>query len=154
MTPRSREEDVEFGRQNELSIKSFLEQFLGCQLTKHPDTYWPMDFHSPDEKIWCETKRRFVEHDRYPTAIIGKYKIDFCDAHPEAAHYFTWQYEDGVYYIKYDPALFATFEQRMYRRNDRVDHSQALAMHYFIPHDALKLMRVGGKKIFPKRKVA
>ena len=136
---RTRVEDVATGKQNEATIKHKLETFFNTVLTKDTNEYAPLDFYNEDKTIFCETKRRFIKHNQYPTVMIGKHKIDSC-TEPNAKYYFTWVYNDGIYFIEYNKDKFNGYERRMFARNDRADHIQQDAEHYFIPISDLSEM--------------
>lgn len=132
-------DDRALGRQNEVDTKAIIERHFNVEITKTKDPFFVIDFVSANKKFWCELKRRLVNHDAYPTAIISKHKVDFCQD-PDATYVFVWRYNDGVYYIKYDKEKFSKYEVKMYRRFDRTDHHQMASPHYFIPvTDLLKI---------------
>jgi hypothetical protein len=136
---RSRVEDLETGFENERQVKETLERVFGCNLNKERYAYAVIDFANDDKTVWVETKRRLVDHNDYDTAIISKWKVDHCDREG-CEYYFTWVYNDGLYGMRYDKALFDTFDVRLYKRKDRVDHKQEPKPHYFIPYRHLKMM--------------
>ena len=140
MTTRSKAEDLTNGLKNEVVCKPLFENHFKEKLTKHPNPYWAMDFFNEPRTFWLEVKERNVAHDQFPTAIISKHKIDFCRGNKEATHYFAWKYRDGIYYIKFEEEVWATFECRDYKRFDRVDDVQRESLHYFIPCELLRKM--------------
>ena len=136
--PPSKTQDLEFGLKSEENTKSVLEQFLGCELKK-TGTYAAMDFVNEPKTIYVELKTRRVNHDQYPTALIGKNKVDFCKI-SNSTCYFVYVYMDGIYYIKYDKKLFDSFELRDYERGQRQGGIQPKQLFYFIPHIQLTLL--------------
>jgi hypothetical protein len=96
-----------------------------------------MDYINDNKTIYIEMKTRRVNHDQYPTALIGKNKVDFCQK-SSATCYFVYVYMDGMFYIKYDKALFDTFECRDYERGYRTGGIQPRQLFYFIPHTKLQ----------------
>ncbi len=136
---RSKSEDLKIGASNEVSMKSKIEKYFKVQISKTEDPFFPFDFSNPDNTFYAETKRRLIHSHQYPTAIIGEHKVKFC-TDPNKTYVFVWNYNDGIYYIKYDKNKFDKYEKRLYKRYDRADHSQMEAPHYFIPISDLKKM--------------
>jgi hypothetical protein len=120
--------DRALGESNEQTIKTKLQTFLNCELRKTDDPFATLDFSNEDETVWAEAKRRFITHDRYPTVVIGKNKVDFLRAHGGNG-VFCWTYNDGDYYIRYDPAVFDTFRVAPFQRLDRGGDAESLVYH-------------------------
>lgn len=137
---RTKVEDLSKGLANEAECKPIFESYFKEKLTKHPNPYSAMDFFNEPKTFWLEVKMRNIAHDKFPTALIGKHKVDFCRQNKDATHYFAWKYLDGIYYIKFDEDVWNGFECRPYRRFDRLDDRQQEADHYFIPCELLKKM--------------
>lgn len=135
MSVATKSQDIAFGLNSENNYKNRLETFFGCGLKK-TGTYDAMDYTNESQTIFIEMKTRRVTHNQYPTALIGKNKVDFCKA-SNAECYFVYVYLDGVFYIKYDPELFATFECADYQRGWREGGIQPRQLFYFIPHEHL-----------------
>jgi hypothetical protein len=53
------------------------------------------------ENATCEIKSRRINHNQYPTAIIGCNKIDEFNKN-NLHNYIVWRYLDGIFYMKYD----------------------------------------------------
>ena len=138
--PPSKSQDLMFGLKSEENIKSTLEQFFGCGLKK-TDKYASMDFVNEPKTIYIELKTRRIRHNQYPTALIGKNKVDFCEK-SNAKCYFVYVYVDGVFYIEYKKELFDTFECSPYQRGMREGGIQPLQDYIFIPHEQLTLFPV------------
>ena len=136
---RTRKEDLEIGKTNERIIKDTLESVFGCGLTKDPEETAAIDFYNADRTLWVETKRRLLNHDDHPTAIVSKHKANHC-RDPSCEYYFTWVYNDGLWGVKYDAEFWSGYEVKMYKRNDREDHCQELKPHIFVPREHLVLM--------------
>jgi hypothetical protein len=83
-----------------------------------------------------ELKTRRIRHNEYPTALIGKNKIDFC-SDPTKSYYFVYSYKDGLFAIKYNKDLFDTFETSAYKRGDRDDAPAIENVVVYIPHQHL-----------------
>jgi hypothetical protein len=136
MPVRTQAEDLRFGYTHEQNVLERLQKQFGTTLLRGGN--WDtMDYSNPAKTIFIELKSRRVPHDRYPTAIIGRNKIRFC-SDPTKEYYFVYNYEDGLFYIKYDPELFATFEVvTEYQRNRRADATDAPQEVVMIPYKYL-----------------
>ena len=134
----SKKADMMFGLGSEARNKITLETFFGRGLIKTGD-YDPMDFTDVGKTIFIEMKTRRIPHNQYPTALIGKNKVDFCRV-SNAECYFVFVYTDGLFYIKYDPALFSTFVCEDFERGMREGGIQPKQLFYYIPHTALSPM--------------
>jgi hypothetical protein len=120
--------DLMFGIANQHTVQGRIAAFLNTTLDPLDD-YSVMDWANPGRTVYVELKTRRIRHDQYPTALIGLNKIEFCsDANKE--YYFCFSYLDGLFYIKYDPELFAQFDRNYsYSRGERPDcinHSQRI----------------------------
>jgi len=105
MPVATKTEDLNFGLKSEEKNKATLEHFFGMGLKK-TGTYDLMDYTDETQTIFIEMKSRRINHNQFPTALIGKNKVDFCKT-SKATCYFVYVYLDGMFYIKYDPELFA-----------------------------------------------
>lgn len=139
MPVATKTEDMNFGLKSEEKNKATLEHFFGCGLKK-TGTYDPMDYTDETQTIFIEMKTRRIKHDQYPTALIGKNKVDFCKT-SNATCYFVYVYLDGMFYVKYDPELFATFECADFERGWREGGIQPKQLFYYIPHQHLNPLR-------------
>jgi hypothetical protein len=135
-------DDVGFGTNNEQRHFGTIEKFLGCGIVKAPNAYATLDFWNDKKTIYAEMKSRRIYSTQYATSIIGKNKLDACDADPTKQYYFFYVYLDGVFYIKYDKELFSTFEIVDYKRFDRSDRREVAKPHCFIPNKLLKKIEV------------
>lgn len=128
--------DFARGTASEVANHTVIEGLVGSSLVKDPNPYATFDFHNSGKTVYVELKTRFIEHDRYPTALIGANKVRYCtDENKE--YYFVWAYTDGLYYVKYDPKVFEHLECRPFCRNARTDYNDVENDHYFIPHTLL-----------------
>jgi hypothetical protein len=136
MPVRTQAEDLRFGYTHEQNVLERLQKQFGTTLLRGGN--WDtMDYSNTAKTIFIELKSRRVPHDRYPTAIIGRNKVRFC-SDPTKEYYFVYNYEDGLFYIKYDPELFATFEVvTEYQRNRRADATDAPQEVVMIPYKYL-----------------
>jgi hypothetical protein len=115
----SQAQDLRFGIKSEMSLRENIEKIVGDSLTINGGMS-VFDYSNKTNTVYAELKTRRITHDRYDTAIIGKNKIDYCK--PGVDYYFVFSYVDGLYYIKYDKALFDTFEVNdNYVRGERAD---------------------------------
>jgi len=133
---RTFRQDYATGTANEDTTRSTIERITGCGMQKDTNKYAPLDFHNEPKTIYAELKTRLIPHDKYPTALIGANKVEFC-SDPNKSHYFCWAYSDGLYYLKYDKELFDTFQVEDYVRHARADFNDVPKPHYFIPHQVL-----------------
>ena len=116
----SQKSDIVFGEKSEVSLLSRVEGLVGQPLARQGG-FNIMDYTNANKTVYVELKTRRIRHNAYPTAIIGKNKIDFC-SDPSKEYYFVFSYLDGVFYIKFDADLFASFEvDSEFCRGERVD---------------------------------
>jgi hypothetical protein len=128
--------DLSFGLASEEDSLETLQSFLGTTL-RRKGGYAVMDFENPDRTVFCELKSRRIRHDQHPTAIIGANKVAWAASKP-GEHWFAFCYVDGLYVIKYDTELFATFEtDENYYRGDRADCQNKAQSIYYIPVEHL-----------------
>jgi hypothetical protein len=112
--------DLEVGLRSEKTLRGRIEELVGEPLT-HLGGHSVMDFANTSKTIYAELKTRAISSLNYPTAIIGKNKVEFCND-PTKNYYFVFCYRDGLFYIKYDKELFATFrEENDFMRGERAD---------------------------------
>ena len=84
-----------------------------------------------------ELKSRRIAHDRYPTTIITRGKLNFC-SDPTKRYYIAYYFSDGLYIIKYDKDLFETFNyDNNYQRTPRYGVSNNPQSIVYIPVDLL-----------------
>lgn len=105
---RHQSEDILFGGHSEVNNLSILETYFQTKL-KHNGTFHCFDYSNDSRTIFVELKTRRINHNQYPTAIIGKNKVDFCND-PNVDYYFVFCYSDGLYTIKYEKELFNSFK--------------------------------------------
>jgi len=114
--------DYARGTAVERQLKPVLERFFDDVLEPMP-RYSPIDFRGR----WgvYELKSRNMRSTRFPTTMIGQDKLrDDCT--------YIFHFYDGTFYIKYDRALFSTFDVRTTQRH-RQDFSDLAKPHVFIP---------------------
>jgi hypothetical protein len=135
-------DDLAYGEANETNINGRLNQTFGATLVRRGG-YNIFDYVGRSDMgktIEVELKTRRIAHDKYATALIGRNKIEYC-SNPETDYYFAFSYLDGIYYIKYDPALFASFESRDdFVRSEREDTPTVNQSVIYIPTNLLSRM--------------
>jgi len=129
--------DYKFGTDSEIIAKTKLEEIFMTSLyhrTENPFTQFDYDNGST---FYLELKTRRIRHNQYPTAIIGKNKVDIAAANPERTYWFCFNYSDGLYGIKYDKEKFSTYNVSDFSRGDRPDFHNNAQTCCFIPHGDL-----------------
>jgi hypothetical protein len=134
----SQKNDILFGEKSEVKLMNRIEELVQCPISRQGG-FNIMDYTNANKTVYVELKTRRINHNAYPTAIIGKNKILFC-SDPTKNYYFVFCYLDGVFYIKYDAQLFSTFEceNDFWRgeRNDCVNKAQTIVLiptHLLLP---------------------
>jgi len=131
----TRRDDKALGENSEQRNFLTLQKYLSTTLN-HNGTYAIFDFSNPTNTVHVELKTRRIRHNQYPTAIIGKNKVDFCND-PANSYYFVYSYLDGLFSIKYNKTLFDSFETAVYKRGDRSDSPAVENMVIYIPYEHL-----------------
>jgi len=132
----TQQKDLVFGYASEAVNRAVIEQFLNTTLEK-TESYSVMDWSDKNKTVYVELKTRRINHDAYPTAIIGANKVAFC-SDPNKEYYFCYSYLDGIYYIKYNAETFAQFQRDdNYQRSYRPDTSNNASKVIFIPVNLL-----------------
>jgi len=137
----SKEQDLQYGDFNEKNALPIISSFLKTDLKKESNTYSLLDFSNESKSVYVELKSRRINHDQFPTALIGLNKIKFC-INPDVKYYFVWLYKDGIYYLKYDKDLFDKFIiQDDYKIKFRYDVGKSeISKVVHIPYKYLKKM--------------
>jgi len=138
--PASKKNDLEFGIKQEEQILPRLIKYFGQHLVKTNNTYGEIDF--TGATISMELKSRRIPHNKYDTALVGANKIEKARADPSRDYYIVWNYTDGLYYLKYTPSLWDTFEVADYQRGQRTDCHDAPKRTYLVPYRHLKKIEV------------
>jgi hypothetical protein len=117
---RTQRADIEMGERSETMLIPMVEELVGEAVARQGG-YNIMDYTNASKTIYAELKTRNISSTRYLTAMVGKNKVEFCND-PTKTYYFVFCYTDGVFYIKYDKDLFATFyEENDFMRGERAD---------------------------------
>ena len=123
--------DYAYGVNNEQQAKSKLDVFFNTKLI-HRGGNATFDYDNWSN-VFVELKSRRIRHDQYDTAIIGANKVESAIKNSQNTYWFCYQYEDGLYGIKFDAEKFSKFERRMYSRGSRYDKNDRPQLCYFIP---------------------
>jgi len=109
------EEEYAFGLAQEEYLKPLLESYFDTEL-EETDKWDPFDF--VGDKIKIELKSRRNTYNKYPTTIVGMYKIHQVKENL-GDHYFVFNFTDGLYYWKYNFEDMNDFKVIYLKRNDR-----------------------------------
>jgi len=98
------QKDYETGKINEKRVVNFLNKNTCYKFYLKKNRFSLMDFRIYGEPNRCdELKSRDLNHDDFPTAIIGKEKIfDAIANHDKKKYVFWYLYKDGLYYYDFD----------------------------------------------------
>jgi hypothetical protein len=135
--------DLLFGDRKEIEMLPLLRTLPhpnAKDLNKQTAKYATLDYRDEKGTVFVELKSRRIPHDKHPTAIVGWNKIRDADwkTGKGATVFFTWSYSDGVYYLRYDPTLFDTFQHdKDYHRGERSDCLNGGQHIVYIPHNHL-----------------
>lgn len=129
--------DYSFGINSEIACHDKISKAFNTEFKRNGGMA-VFDFVNPDATVYVDLKTRRIRHDCYPTALIGANKVEFADRDNTKEYHFVYQYEDGLFGIKYDRELFQTFDSRDFQRGSRADYSKSSQKCYFIPHNHLK----------------
>ena len=133
--------DLQFGLKQEDEILPRLESHFGKKLTKESNKYATIDFSDEEKTLLVELKSRRNTYSKYPTTLLSSNKIKKIKGAGKDV-YFVFNFTDGLYYLKYDPDVFNTFELSQFQRWDRTDRVEQPVEHYYIPIEALKPITV------------
>lgn len=132
--------DWEFGSASEEQKKAHLEQYFGVSLVRQP-RWATFDFIASPATVYMDLKSRRIAHDAFPTALIGRNKVDYARANPDKNFYFVYNYTDGLYYVKYDRAVFDALYCGDFLRGDRSGIVDRASPTVEIPRELLVPMR-------------
>jgi hypothetical protein len=110
--------DYSFGEMNEGQKQARISAFVGKALVRQP-RYRVYDYESACKTMRADLKSRRIHSMDHTTALIGMNKVLSADANPDKEHYFFFSYTDGLFYIKYDRAVFEAFNHGDYLRGSR-----------------------------------
>ena len=101
--------DYQYGKHQELVVLPQLAEYFKDDIKPTPDKYTRYDFQGND--FVYELKSRTCSFGKYPTTLLPADKVVV-----NTKQRFVFQFTDGLYYIEYDPAVFATIETASFRR--------------------------------------
>lgn len=104
--------DYQLGTEAQARLLPKLAEFFADNLAPTPGQYDRYDYES-DTAVY-ELKSRRVSKDSYPTTLIGADKVN--PKHPKSQVYL-FEFTDGLFYLRFDKALFETFERKPFVRN-------------------------------------
>jgi len=128
--------DLEFGTKNEEVIHSTLENVFKKSLVRRGG-YSTFDY-DDGGTFYVELKTRRINHNAYPTSLIGANKVAIAANNPTKKYWFCFSYQDGLYGIEYNKELFNTFDHSTYMRGARDDCANNVQHCYFIPIEKLQ----------------
>ena len=128
--------DYAFGTKQEDLIHPKLETHFGRKLTKNPNKYAVIDYSDEEGRMLIELKSRRNAYARYATTLLTSHKIKKLEGQTKEV-WFVFNFTDGLYSLKYDPEVFATFELAPFQRWNRQDRQEKEVEHYYIPIEAL-----------------
>jgi hypothetical protein len=131
--------DLSFGMNSQKEVITELDSYFDTSFTEL-SRFSLFDFVGKNNTIYVELKSRRITHNQYPTSLIGKNKIEFCND-PLKKYYFVFSYIDGMYYIEYDKKVFSKFECSKYKRGERVGIYDGEKETIFIPTNLLKPLK-------------
>jgi hypothetical protein len=127
-----KEIDEKFGFEKEEQILDIINIKFNDNIKKC-NRYNKYDFEGLKYKY--ELKSRRNNYNSYPTTMIPEDKIK-----ENMKIIFLFSFIDGLYYIKYRPKIFNTFETRNFRRTDRGSFDIE-KKYIYIPIEKLKLIK-------------
>jgi hypothetical protein len=122
---RSFKADYAFGKSQEQLILPRIRSHFSDTIEAEEDTFSISDFSGALYKY--ELKSRTTKYNEYPTTMIPAHKVN------SENQIFLFNFTDGLYYIKYDPVKFATYDKKMFCRRARTDHKDVPRPYYYIP---------------------
>jgi len=109
-----KQQDIDFGRMTENEVLPILNEFF--KEPHHKETlpngevneYDRWDFWNESQTKKKELKGRRINHNKFPTALLNYSKIR--NQSPSVEYTYIWKYNDGIFYLPYDKALWDTFD--------------------------------------------
>jgi hypothetical protein len=106
--------NIKQGLTAEQKALPIIKNYFNREIKQTTDKYSRFDFEC--DKYIYELKTRNCKSTTYPTTMIATDKIIL---NCEKKQYFLFQFEDGLYYIKYSPHKFIDFNKSQFNRTDR-----------------------------------
>ena len=107
---RNFRDDYIFGIKSENNTLPIFNKFFKTDFKKL-DRFNTFDFES--DKIFLEIKTRTCKSTDYPTTMIPVSKLKKAQTITKDI-YFIFIFKDNIYYIKYCPTIFDTFEKKLF----------------------------------------
>lgn len=105
----TRADDLRFGTDAEKVVVEHLNRGFGKTFT-HLGQHSIFDFADEPKTIFVELKTRRVSSRQYPTTLVGLNKVNYAKENPDRTYYFVFNFTDGIFYIQYNPEVFAKYE--------------------------------------------
>lgn len=112
-----KENDIKFGTEQEIKLFDTLKTYFNSKSLKpSKNKYALFDYESKSQMI--ELKSRYCCKDTYSTTIVGLNKIEYA-RNSDKKCYICFNFEDGLYYIKFNEKQFDNFAIKTISRKDR-----------------------------------
>lgn len=99
-----------FGIQNERTLLPILQKYFNDETIQRTSfVRCPFDFVSENGALY-ELKTRKCFFDTYPTSIFPTSKFNYL---PDKEKYLIFSFNNGNYYIKYEPEVFQNFKKEV-----------------------------------------
>ena len=128
-TVRTFKSDYEGGIAAEYDVMPVLETYFDEVLLKLPPKH-PFDMMGPGG--FFEHKRRYFNASKYPTTIVPYSKVLYAEK-ATAPCTFCFTFDDGTYFIHYNPEQFKTYDVLDFQRRPRPDHYDRKQLYCYIP---------------------
>jgi len=120
--------DYQYGKNQELNLFDKINTYFNDNLIKSVNKYEKYDFKG-DLYIY-ELKSRNCLLNTFDTTIIPYSKLI---KNKEDKQIFIFNFQDGLYYIKYNKTQFSKYDLNYFKRRERVDFNDINQLYYFIP---------------------
>ena len=127
-----KQQDLNLGFNNEKLIFNKLRSLPYCDDLELISGFSIIDGKGKYAELELKTRRN-INHNQYPTGIIGVNKINEFKKNGKDHNYVVWKYDDGLFYLKHDDATFSKFVkdiQRVWR-----DGKCELSECYYVPYE-------------------
>jgi hypothetical protein len=133
-------DDFAFGIASERTNHKILETIFKTPFVRRGGMY-TFDFDNTDtdlsKTIYAELKTRRIPHNKFKTALIGSNKVKYAEQSPNKEYWFIYNYQDGIFGVKYDKEKFDTYDCDEFQRGERPDCNDKPQLCYFIPYTDL-----------------
>lgn len=132
--------DSREGKKVEIELLKHLNSIYNNKFKPCPNKYDLFDITNKKESKYIELKSRKIKKNQYPTTIVGTNKINksrkYKKENINTYYMFKFHDDENIYYIKYRPKIFDTFEKKIILRRDRGIYKE----HTLIPIHLLKVV--------------